>query len=72
MMPKPPLPVPDNFAARLAAFRSRADLSVYALAKATGVSRQYLAEIERGEKTPGWGIACLIADALGVSIEEFR
>lgn len=61
-----------TFGPRLTALRSAAGLTIYALAKLAKVPRQYIAEVERGEKTPGWAIVCKLADTLGVSVEEFR
>jgi transcriptional regulator with XRE-family HTH domain len=62
----------EQFASTLAWLRHDAGVSVYALAQRSGVARQFLAELERGEKLPSWETACRIADALGVGIERFR
>ena len=55
----------DTFARRLRALRESAGLSVYALAQQSGVSRQYLGELERGEKEPSLEVARKLAAAFG-------
>jgi len=59
----------DTFARRLASLREAACLSVYALAQQSGVSCQYLAELERGEKEPSLEIARKLAAAFGRSLD---
>lgn len=48
-------------------------LTVYALSKKVGMPRQYLGQLENGTKTaPGFELVYRIADALGVTVGEFR
>lgn len=61
-----------TFATRLRALREQAGLSAYALGKKSGVSDQTILNIEAGKNQPGWEVACKLADALGVSVAEFR
>ncbi len=64
-----PLTEPPTFGARLR--QLRANLSIYALAQRSGVSRSFIGEIEKGKKVPSWDVAVKLAGALGVGIEEF-
>lgn len=63
---------PPTFAARLRALRTAAGISAYELAKRSTVSKQMISQIETGQAVPGWEIVCKLADALGVSVAEFR
>jgi len=54
----------DTFARRLHQLRTAAGLSQYALAKKSGVSKQYVSELERGLKEPSLAVAALLAHAL--------
>lgn len=58
----------DTFAARLGAYRAAAGWSVYRLAQESGVTQQYLAELERGEKRPSLEVARKIAAAFGKTL----
>lgn len=60
---------PDTFARRLRDLREGAGLSVYALARRSGVTRQYLAELERGEKEPSLEIARKLAEAFSRQLD---
>ena len=60
-----------TFSARLAALRAKAGVTVYRLAKSSGVSPQHIARIERGEQSPSWEIAVKLARGLGVSVAAF-
>ena len=46
-------------------------MSIYALAKKTGLTTQGLSRLEKGGREPTWGTVQLLAAALGVSCEEF-
>jgi transcriptional regulator with XRE-family HTH domain len=59
----------DTFARRLHLLRESAGLSIYALAQRSGVSRQFLGELERGAKEPSLDTARKIARALGHGLE---
>ena len=61
----------SDFGKRLAEFRKQANLSVYALAKMSGVTQSAIARIERCERDPAWTTAIALAKALGVSLSEF-
>ncbi len=60
-----------TFGARLRQLRERANLSKYALAQKSTVSRSFIGEIEAGKKAPSFDVAVKLARALGVGIEEF-
>jgi transcriptional regulator with XRE-family HTH domain len=68
-MPKKPSLPP--FAARLKALRERAGLTVYALAKRTGLNEASLYRLAAG-RDPTWDTVQKLSDALGISTEEFR
>lgn len=61
-----------QFGRRLRELREREGLSAYALAREAGVSKQMVSALESGDRLPGWAVACKLADALRVSLEEFR
>jgi transcriptional regulator with XRE-family HTH domain len=62
---------PAPFAARLAALRRGAGLSQRRLADAAGLSVNYVARLERGERAPSWGTVQALAAALGVEVGAF-
>lgn len=59
----------NSFADRLRALRESANLSRYGLAKLTGLSRDYLGDLERGDKEPSLAVARRIAAAFGRGLE---
>jgi transcriptional regulator with XRE-family HTH domain len=63
--------LPGTFADRLRALREQAALSQYALAKRSGLSKQALSQLERGESSPTWETVQLLAAVLGVTCQEF-
>ena len=60
-----------TFADRLREEREKKGISVYALAKASGLSKQALGKLEAGQREPAWASVQMIAKALGVSCELF-
>jgi transcriptional regulator with XRE-family HTH domain len=46
--------------------------SQYSLAKQTRISTTYLNRIARGKCSPSWKVVCIIADALGANLGDFR
>jgi transcriptional regulator with XRE-family HTH domain len=53
--------------------REAAGLSIAELAEKTGIVRQYILALEKGEKTaPGYDLVCKIANALAVSLDAFQ
>ena len=60
-----------TFAERLREEREKKGLTVYALAKASGMSKQALGKLEAGQREPAWVTVQVIARALGVSCECF-
>lgn len=54
---------PGSFATRLRALRERAKLSAIELAEASGLSKQALNLLERGERQPTWATVQRLADA---------
>ena len=60
-----------QFAARLRELRIAANLTQYELAERTGLHRQAIAKLERGERGPAWDTVQVLAKALGLSCEHF-
>ncbi len=60
------------FGKRLSALRVAANLTRYRLAKMSGVSAIQLTRIEEQGQAVYWLTACKLADAMGVSVAEFR
>jgi transcriptional regulator with XRE-family HTH domain len=60
-----------TFGERLTELREAADLTQYALAKKSGLSKQAISLLERGESEPTWITVRKLARALGVSVEAF-
>lgn len=61
-----------TFAGRLRELREAAELSQYALARRSGVSKQMLSKLELGEREPSWVTVQKLAAALGVDCTEFN
>jgi transcriptional regulator with XRE-family HTH domain len=60
-----------NFGQNVRLLRKRAALTQVELAERLGISQQYLADIEAGEKPlRTLQLAATVADALGVSIDD--
>ncbi len=59
------------FAQLLTNLREKAGLSIYALAKRAGMTRQGLSLLESGQREPGWETVQRLAMALDVSCEAF-
>lgn len=70
-MPKktPPLPF---FARRLAELRQAAGLTVYALAKLSGVNESNLYNMEAGRRNPSLDVLRKLAAALGKKLDDFE
>ncbi len=62
----------DWFPARLRELRVQAGLTQEQLADKAGVKRDAVARWERGAREPSWSNVIALADALGVSTEQFR
>lgn len=54
------------------AYREAAGLAVTALAEKAGISRQYVRELELDAKTVSFEVACKLADALGIDVNQLR
>jgi transcriptional regulator with XRE-family HTH domain len=63
---------PEPFAARLKRLRESAGLSITDLADASGISRQAVHKLERGERQPSLATAVTLARALGKSVAAFE
>jgi transcriptional regulator with XRE-family HTH domain len=59
------------FARKLTALRAKAGLSQYRLARLTGLSKQTLSVLEKGDRSPTWDTLQLICLALGVDCRAF-
>jgi transcriptional regulator with XRE-family HTH domain len=64
-------PPSESFAARLRALRLAAGPSVARLAALSGLNRQALYRLERGDREPSWETVRRLADALGVTPDAF-
>lgn len=62
--------VAEVFGARLRSIRTSTGMSQERLAEATGLSTNYVGEMERGLKAPGLGVIVRLARALGVSVHD--
>ena len=62
----------DNlFGERLRALRHKAGLSQSQLGEKADMLPHALARLERGERTPGWDTVLRLAEALGVTPNDF-
>lgn len=64
--------VGKEFGAKLKLLRENAGLSIYGLAKKANVTTEGVSKLEQGGRTPTWDTVCRLADALGVSVADFR
>lgn len=62
----------DTIQGRIQAWRLKRGYTVYRLAQLSSVDASQIARIEARRQTPGWSVACRIADALGVSVADLR
>ena len=62
----------DTFATRLTSLREAAGISQYRLAQISGISKQTISNLERGETSPSWETVQLLATVLNVTCEEFK
>ncbi|MBP3847232.1 helix-turn-helix transcriptional regulator [bacterium] len=58
----------DIFRNNLKYYRSKRDFTQDKLSEITGISSDYLSEIERGKKTPSFKRMLIIADALNIEV----
>jgi transcriptional regulator with XRE-family HTH domain len=64
---------PETFGARLRALREGRGLSQQRLADRAGLSgKSFIWELESGRFQPGWKVACALADALRVTLNDLR
>jgi transcriptional regulator with XRE-family HTH domain len=63
-------PTPRQIGMTLKRIRRDRKLSQYALAKAAGVSREYVRKLETGGSDPTVGMLARLAKALGVAVTE--
>lgn len=61
-----------DVAGAIAKLRKEKGLTQAELAKATGLSRGYIAAIEQGRRFPHQKTLAIIAERLGVGIEELK
>ena len=62
----------DNLGSRIAERRLALGLTQARVAELTGVSVPYISQIENGVRSGSWDVRCAIADALGMTMDEFR
>jgi len=55
---------------RLQELRERCGLSKYGLARQSGVSREYIAKIERGKANPTLPVSAQLSYGLGMTLED--
>src|SRR5437763_12716003 len=67
-----PKPKQETFVDRLCSLREAAGLSQYEVAKRTGLSKETLSKLEKGDREPAWMTVRLLAHVLGVSITAFE
>jgi transcriptional regulator with XRE-family HTH domain len=60
-----------HFANRLRSIREAAGLSQYEVARRSGLSRETLSKLEKGDREPSWGTIQLLALVLKVPCTEF-
>lgn len=60
------------FGRRLRELRDAAGLTQADLGEKAGMLPGVIARLERAEREPGWGTVLKLAQALGVSTDEFR
>jgi XRE family transcriptional regulator, regulator of sulfur utilization len=63
-------PTPRQIGMKLKKLRTAKKFSRYELAKRAGISRVYVAKLERGGSNPSVGIIERLAKALGVPVME--
>ena len=63
-------PTKQQMGRRLKKLREERDMSRAALAKAAGISREYVRRLEAGEYDPTVGMIQKLAKALGVPVTE--
>jgi transcriptional regulator with XRE-family HTH domain len=63
-------PTPRQIGMKLKRIRKAKKLSQYALAKAAGISREYVRLLEAGKSDPTVGMLQRLAKPLGVSVME--
>lgn len=66
------MPKLSPFAARLDALAKERGLTWYRLGQMSGIDQAFLAKLAKGLKSPSWETVCKLADALGISTEDFR
>ena len=64
--------VPKEFGAKLKELRMAAGWTQAQLAEKANISQRAVSHWEQGLREPSWSNVLALADALGVSIEEFR
>lgn len=57
---------------RLTEARKRCGVSVGELAERLNLSREYIYRVEQGERAPGYDTIVRWADALGITLDDFR
>lgn len=63
---------PATFAERVRDLREKSGLHSYDIADRMGVRLSVYLALEAGKREPTFADACKLADALGVSLDEFR
>ena len=61
-----------QFGDRLRELRERAKLSKAALSRRSGISKQFLGDLERGRRSPSLAVAKVLATALGVRLSAWE
>jgi transcriptional regulator with XRE-family HTH domain len=62
----------SGFGAKLRTLRQERGMTLAALGESTGMSHAAVSRLERGAVEPTWPTVLKLADALGVSVAEFR
>jgi transcriptional regulator with XRE-family HTH domain len=61
-----------TFGLRLKELRRQAGLTQVALAKAAGLSKTGVTDLEQGRREPSWRTLLALADALRIELSRFR
>jgi transcriptional regulator with XRE-family HTH domain len=61
----------QHFPARLRELREAAGLTQQALADASGLTREGVAQLETGRRSPTWATVLALASALGIKTDSF-
>jgi len=62
----------DSLGERIRSARLSSGLTQQALAQKLGITQQGILRLEKGIRQPSFALACKLADALGISLDQLR